>query len=169
MIERTPFGEWLRQRRHLLNLTQSALAAQSDCSAVTIRKLESGDRKPSIELAQSLALALRIPEREQPAFIQFARSDEFEASNPLPAWEPERVSWRDDQLPDHRAAPVIDHTGMTIHYDLVGPEPPQYEKVEDGRLVAKVIATGSLTGDIEGTMDIQFTQIIQLSSQNQKI
>lgn len=158
--DRTPFGEWLRQRRHLLDLTQAVLAKQSDCSAVTIRKLESGARKPSLELAKSLMVTLRIPEREQAAFIQFARSNEQEGSFRLPAWDQEQISWRDHQLPTHISEPLTQQTGITLQYDLVAPEAHQYEEIEDGRYLVQVRGTGAVIGAIEGSMELQITQII---------
>jgi hypothetical protein len=40
MTNRMTFGFWLKQRRSLLDLTQQGLAARSDCSVDTIRKIE---------------------------------------------------------------------------------------------------------------------------------
>ena len=160
MSERTSFGEWLRQRRHLLDLTQAILAQHSGCSTVTIRKLESGERKPSLELAKALTIPLRIPTREQAAFIQFARSDEIDAQFRLPAWEQAQISWRDQQLPTHAPEPIKKQTGLTLLYDLVVPEAHRFEKMQDGRFVVQTSATGSVTGEIEGQLDLQITQII---------
>ncbi len=160
MSVRTPFGAWLRQRRHLLDLTQAELAQQSSCSAITIRKLEAGERKPSLELARALTAVLHIPAREQTAFIQFARSGDHEASFHLPAWDQEQISWRDQQLPTHRPKPTARSTGVTLHYDLVAPNAHHYEKMEDGRYLITTEAIGSVTGDIEGQMELHITQII---------
>lgn len=160
MAEQTSFGDWLRQRRHLLDLTQVELAAQTGCSAVTIRKLEANERKPSAELAQALTAPLRIPEREQAAFVQFARSDELEASFRLPAWNPEQVSWRGGQLPTHGSQTINKLSGVTLHYDLVGLEAPRHEKIADGRFLVNVQAVGAVTGDIEGEMTLRITQIL---------
>ncbi len=159
-VDRTPFGAWLRQRRHLLDLTQAELARQSSCSAITIRKLEAGERKPSLELARALTAVLHIPAREQAAFIQFARSDDLEASFRLPAWEPEQSSWRRGQLPAHGPEAVTEPAGVILHYDLFALAAPRYEAVEDGRYLVEVQGTGAVTGDIEGTMELHITQII---------
>ena len=161
MVARTPFAEWLRQRRHLLDLTQAELAQQSSCATITIRKLEAGERKPSLELARALTAVLRIPAREQTAFIQFARTQDMEASFRLPAWEPEQASWRSGQLPVHGPEAVTEPVGIVIHYDLVAPVAHRYEMVADGRLLVEVRGTGSVTGDIEGTMELHITQIIR--------
>jgi transcriptional regulator with XRE-family HTH domain len=163
---RTPFGEWLRQRRHLLDLTQADLAQRTGCAAVTIRKLEAGERKPSPELARLLAAVLRIPAREQAAFIQFARSDDFEAAFRLPAWQPEQPAWRRGQLPARGPEMTAGPVGPTLHYDLVLSEAPQYEQVEEGRHLVHAWATGSVTGAIEGSMELQITQIITPKPEN---
>lgn len=160
MNKQTTFGEWLRQRRHLLDMKQTELAELAGCSAVTIRKLEASERKPSTELAQSLARTLRIPEREWAAFIQFARSDEMDASFRLPAWNSEQVSWRSRQLPTHGSEPLISSSAITLRYNLVTSDAPSYERVSDGRFLIKAQANGAVSGDIEGSLSVDLTQVI---------
>ena len=46
------FGAWLRRRRRLLDMTQSALADCAGCSPVTVRKMEADERRPSRQLAE---------------------------------------------------------------------------------------------------------------------
>ena len=65
-------GLWLKRRRRLLDLTQEGLAELVGCSAVTIRKLESDERRPSKQLAEHLAHALAIPPTEQDRFLHYA-------------------------------------------------------------------------------------------------
>jgi predicted ATPase/DNA-binding XRE family transcriptional regulator len=82
------FGRWLRQRRRLLDLTQSDLARWAGCSEVTIRKIEAEERVPSQQLAGSLAECLAVPAADRAAFIAFARgcSDGEELEQlPVPA------------------------------------------------------------------------------------
>ena len=69
------FGEWLKRRRRTLDLTQEELAERAGCSIFALRKIESGERKPSKELAGSLAAALEITEQEKPTFIRVARGE----------------------------------------------------------------------------------------------
>jgi len=69
------FGEWLKQRRKALDLTQEELAERAGCSVFALRKIESGERRPSKQLAGLLAAALEIPEDEHPTFIRVARGD----------------------------------------------------------------------------------------------
>src|SRR5690242_353053 len=54
------FGQWLRQRRRSLDLTQTELARLVGCSTVNIRKLESHERRPSRQMASLLADQLGI-------------------------------------------------------------------------------------------------------------
>lgn len=67
------FGEWVRAQRRQLDLTQAELGRQAACSAAAIRKIEANERKPSRELAQTLAVALGIPAHQRQAFLQLAR------------------------------------------------------------------------------------------------
>src|SRR5687768_13744862 len=67
------FGEWLRQRRHILDLTQQELADQVGCARITLRRIEAGALKPSKELASILLEILGAPKAEREAWLQFAR------------------------------------------------------------------------------------------------
>jgi transcriptional regulator with XRE-family HTH domain len=40
------FGNWLRQRRKALDLTQADLADQVGCSKIMISKIEADERRP---------------------------------------------------------------------------------------------------------------------------
>ncbi len=52
------FGQWLKQRRRLLDLTQQDLAQAVGCSVASIRKYEAGERRPSRQIAEQLTLQL---------------------------------------------------------------------------------------------------------------
>jgi predicted ATPase/transcriptional regulator with XRE-family HTH domain len=69
------FGEWLKQRRKALDLTQAELADRAGCSVFALRKIESGVRRPSKQLAALLAKNLEIPAEEQSKFIKIARGE----------------------------------------------------------------------------------------------
>jgi len=69
------FSEWLKLRRKALDLTQEELAERAGCSVFALRKIESGERRPSKQLAALLATALEIPDEEQTTFIRVARGD----------------------------------------------------------------------------------------------
>jgi|SRR5579859_2589531 len=47
MIGNRSFGDWLRQQRRALDLTQAELARQVGCSAITMRKRKAEHRRPS--------------------------------------------------------------------------------------------------------------------------
>ena len=73
------FGSWLQRRRQVFHLTQQQLGHLAGCTADTIRKLEFGLRRPSVDVARLLATALHIPEAEHPAFLRFARGERADA------------------------------------------------------------------------------------------
>jgi predicted ATPase/tetratricopeptide (TPR) repeat protein/transcriptional regulator with XRE-family HTH domain len=68
-----PFGSWLRERRRALDLTQTELADRVGCALVTVKKFETGDRRPSKQIAQRLAAALMVEPAALTTFVTFAR------------------------------------------------------------------------------------------------
>src|SRR5438094_4760891 len=75
MNEGLSFGQWLKQRRKVVDLTQERLAECVGCSLPTIEKIESGERRPSRQIAELLARCLAVPSEELPAFVRFARGE----------------------------------------------------------------------------------------------
>src|SRR5262245_62084015 len=75
MSELFSFGAWVRQRRRALDLTLEELATQIGCAAVTIRHIETDERRPSKQLAARLADGLQLDAEERPAFLQAARGE----------------------------------------------------------------------------------------------
>jgi len=69
------FGEWLKRRRQSLDLTQAELAERAGCSVFALRKIESGERRPSKQLSGLLAGALEVYEAELDAFMRAARGE----------------------------------------------------------------------------------------------
>lgn len=69
------FGEWLKHRRKVLSLTQAELAERVCCSVHTIRKIETGERRPSRQLAGLFIKPLEIPPEDQIIFIRIARGE----------------------------------------------------------------------------------------------
>jgi adenylate cyclase len=94
-----PFGEWLRQRRRELDLTQQELAQRVGCTVSTIRKIEAGERRPSKELATLLVTHLDIAPEEYERFITFARAEPYPGRPPPP---PPAT-----QSPGSASAPVV--------------------------------------------------------------
>jgi predicted ATPase/transcriptional regulator with XRE-family HTH domain len=68
------FGQWLRQRRKVLDLTQAELATRVHCSLVTIQKIEEGRRRPSKALAELLAQQLAQEETVRQTILHAARA-----------------------------------------------------------------------------------------------
>src|SRR5262245_30612128 len=66
-------GAWIAQRRKALDMTQRDLAARTNCALATIKKIEIDERRPSRQLAATLAGALQIPESVEQDFIACAR------------------------------------------------------------------------------------------------
>ncbi len=73
------FGQWLKQRRKALGLTQKVLAQQAGCAEVTLRKIEAGNLQPSAPLVASLATALGVDDADLPGLVSLARGleDDF--------------------------------------------------------------------------------------------
>jgi predicted ATPase/DNA-binding XRE family transcriptional regulator len=72
-INQYSFGYWIRRLRKSLDLTQPELANRVGCSVITIKKIESGNRRPSQQIANLLADALNVPEGDRDLFLQVAR------------------------------------------------------------------------------------------------
>lgn len=75
MRDTSNFGQWLRQRRKSLGLTQKALAQQAGCAEVTLRKIEAGGLRPSAQLATCLARCLGTAEADVALVLEFALSE----------------------------------------------------------------------------------------------
>jgi predicted ATPase/transcriptional regulator with XRE-family HTH domain len=103
-LESGTFGCLLRARRRALDLTQEELAKRVRYSVITIRKVESGERRPSRELAEHLARVLDVSADERPAFIATARSES--------AWLPTQT-YRGPQSPPAVGAPGALPTPLT--------------------------------------------------------
>ena len=67
------FGQWLKARRKALDVTRAQLANQIGCAEITLGKIERDQRRPSKQIAELLASALRIPAEAREPFVQFAR------------------------------------------------------------------------------------------------
>jgi predicted ATPase/transcriptional regulator with XRE-family HTH domain len=88
----TTLGGWLRQRRSEMGLTQEELADGLGFSPAMMRKIETGERRPSGQIAHLLAGYFRIPDDEREAFVAFARSGR--AAPPLQGDGPPVPPWR---------------------------------------------------------------------------
>src|SRR5258707_3895218 len=92
------FGNWLKQRRKALDLTQLDVADQVSCSVVTVRKIEGDVARPSKQIAERLADVLAVAPDERAALISFAR-----------------------RVADHPPEPLVDLSALMPAHNL----PPQ--------------------------------------------
>src|SRR5262249_54244601 len=78
------FGQQLRELRRGLDLTQAELADRAGCAVNTIRKLEADGRRPSRELAATLASVFQLTQRERAEFVKLARGIQSSSGASLP-------------------------------------------------------------------------------------
>ena len=93
------FGHMIRERRRSLDLTQEELARRVGCAAITVRKIEAGDLRPSQQIAERLAMALAIPLEDRAEFVHQARAALPGGREPVPTPTPqvarEEIGWED--------------------------------------------------------------------------
>ena len=87
------FGQWLKQRRKALDLTQQELAQRVGCAAITIQKIEANERRPSKQIAALLAEHLGIAADERPAFVRLARMEAGARGPAMLSQAAHRVAW----------------------------------------------------------------------------
>ncbi len=91
------FGRLLRQYRRAAGLTQETLAEQAGYSAIYLRKLERGERRPLLVTVNVLADALQLDAEEREAF-QLAARQAAEPSAPARPASPGQPSSEDTSL-----------------------------------------------------------------------
>ena len=69
------FGEWLRRQRNDLRLTREEFARCVGCSVALLRKIEDGERRPSVQIAELIANCLDIPPDHRSTFVKVARGE----------------------------------------------------------------------------------------------
>jgi predicted ATPase/DNA-binding XRE family transcriptional regulator len=85
MPDDVSLGQWIKQRRKALDLTQAELATMVGCAPITLRKIEAGELRPSRQVAERLAGCLDLTPAEHEAFVAQARGRVGYAPNGLPA------------------------------------------------------------------------------------
>lgn len=75
MAYEASFGQWMVNRRKELRLQRTELAAQVGCAAITLRKIEADERRPSQQLAALLAERLGLAPHERMVFVRVARGE----------------------------------------------------------------------------------------------
>jgi transcriptional regulator with XRE-family HTH domain len=63
------FGYWIRRQRKALDLTQQVLADRVGCSVAAIKNIEGDERRPSRQIAEWMADALRMPADQRVIFL----------------------------------------------------------------------------------------------------
>ena len=69
------FGEWIQARRNLLHYSRKEFADLVGCAPITVKKIERDERRPSVEMADLIAVHLKIPEEERSKFVRRARGE----------------------------------------------------------------------------------------------
>jgi predicted ATPase/transcriptional regulator with XRE-family HTH domain len=69
------FGGWVKARRQALGLSRDDLAQRVGCAPITLRKIESDERRPSAQVAERLATFLALPAGQRADFVRVARAE----------------------------------------------------------------------------------------------
>ena len=78
------FGTIVKERRKALGLTQTELARRVGCATITVRKIEADALRPSVQIAERLAMALNIPLEERAKFVRLGRTATMDDPSPSP-------------------------------------------------------------------------------------
>ena len=62
------FGEWLRGQRSAHKLTREEFADRVGCSVSALRKIDNGERRLSVQIAELMANCLVVPLEERSTF-----------------------------------------------------------------------------------------------------
>ena len=76
------FGQLIKDHRKELGLTQGELARRVGCATITLRKIEYNALRPSVQIAERLAMALNIPLEERADFVRLARTSSLATPEP---------------------------------------------------------------------------------------
>lgn len=87
-MDEQSLGRYVRQRRREMDLTQEELARRVGCAAITVRKIEAEDARPSVQIAERLAMALAIPLDDRAEFVRRARAIRPDVEEVLPTPPP---------------------------------------------------------------------------------
>ena len=75
MEDAITFGQWVKQRRNALSLTQVELGRLVSCSVAMIKKIEADQRRPSVRVTRLLVRFLKIVPKERSVFMRLARPE----------------------------------------------------------------------------------------------
>ena len=164
-----PFGTWLREYRRARDLTREVLAQLVGCSIETIRKIESGERRPSKQVARLLAERLDLSATDRQIFVEFARTRAATDTQPV---GPDAHEEQPTAIPNNLRAPLtplIDRereAAAAWHYLLKTPVrlltlvgPPGVGKTRLGMQVALDL----LTSFQDGVFFVPLAQVLDPS------
>lgn len=112
------FGCLVRRLRKSLDLTQRDLARRIGYSVVTVRKVESDERRPSRELAERLAQCLNIDRDELGKFLALARAQPIDPTEP-PGPPPHGSTGKDLGIPTNLPIPLTRLIGRQVNVRAV--------------------------------------------------
>ncbi len=126
MTTEPSFGQLVKTQRRELGLTQDELARRVGCAPVTIRKIEHDDLRPSVQIAERLAMALSLPLEERAAFVRLARAERapLVEPTPTPMPRPEEIGAEDltgRAIRGYALGELIGSGGMGAVYRAVQP------------------------------------------------
>ncbi len=78
------FGEWLKRQRMGKGLTREQFADQIGCAIITLRKIESEERRASEQIVLRIADIFNLPSAERSNLLKFARGDWTKAPTERP-------------------------------------------------------------------------------------
>ena len=146
-------GQWLKRRRHELDLTQAALAEQIGCSWETIRKIEAGKQRPSQQLAALLVAHLDVPAQERAEIVCRLRSS-------IPPTAPPDDPLATLPAPDPDASPAGSGRNLAIPLtSLIGRE------AEVGKLRELLLTFGARLVTLVGPPGIGKTRLALAAAQ----
>jgi transcriptional regulator with XRE-family HTH domain len=125
-------GEYLREQRHSAQLTLRQLSEVAGISNPYISQIERGLKKPSAEILQSLAKALRIS--AESLYVRAGILDERSGPGEVPVVDVTDAILADPKLNDRQRAVLLD-----VYESFVGE--PAAGKAPEARSAAKPAAT----------------------------
>ncbi len=120
-ITNLDFSALLRQRRRELDLTRRELARRVGCSPDTIKKLEEGERRPSKDLAELLALHLQIDAQTRAHFLILARARDASSRDLGPSNSPAPLTSFIGRQSETEHIELLLRRGETRLLTLMGP------------------------------------------------